>query len=191
MIRRREVQWNLLEKAHALVADVIEPGDTVVDATMGNGHDTLFLARCVGNNGRVFGFDIQGSAVASTDLRLREAGISPSCFSLHRQSHAEMHRHLESGVSAVLFNLGYLPGSDKSLVTQTRSTLEGLSQAWAMLGDGGILSIMCYPGHLGGADEAKEVSNWVKQQLSNASEISLYCRITATEKTPFLWCVCK
>ena len=56
-----------LEMAHQFLAEVITKEDVVVDATMGNGHDTAFLAQLAG---QVYAFDIQEQALVNTQERL-------------------------------------------------------------------------------------------------------------------------
>ncbi|MCA9029715.1 MAG: 16S rRNA (cytosine(1402)-N(4))-methyltransferase, partial [Planctomycetaceae bacterium] len=95
------------ELAQQAVADVVQPGDIVVDATIGNGYDTLFLAQLVGPAGTVFGFDIQSAAIQETQARISEFA---SRVTLFHASHAEMLSHLPQNivgsVTAVMFNLG-------------------------------------------------------------------------------------
>ena len=113
-----------LKSARYLARDAllraVQPGDTVVDATMGNGHDTLFLAEQVGAEGRVYAFDIQESALESTRQLLEEHGMSGR-VTLQCRSHAEMTGAVPSGLAAAVFNLGWLPG--------------------------GIVTVCAYPGH--------------------------------------------
>ena len=103
-----------LKSARFLARDTllraVQPEDTVVDATMGNGHDTLFLAEQVGPGGHVYAFDIQPEAVESTRKLLEEHGLSDRVTLLCR-SHADLAEAVPAGVAAVVFNLGWLPGS--------------------------------------------------------------------------------
>ncbi len=134
-----------------------------IDATVGNGYDTLFLAECVGENGMVFGFDIQDMTVAHAQLAKR--GLAKR-ITLFQAGHETMLSHLthstEASVSAIMFNLGYLPSGDKALVTTRQTTLAALSQSLVLLRHGGILSIACYPGHPGGEEETNAVLVWAK-----------------------------
>jgi predicted methyltransferase len=148
--------------AHRLVAEVVRPGNLVIDATLGNGHDTIFLARLVGIHGQVLGFDVQAEAVTATQDRLQDAGVL-SRAKLFTQSHSHLLQYVErETAAAVMFNLGYLPGGDHSLITEAAETLDALEQATLALKPGGILTIICYPGHAGGDSEATAVMNWIK-----------------------------
>lgn len=177
---------NLLVTAHERISQVVSAGDLVVDATMGNGHDTLFLAKCVGSGGVVIAFDMQSDALVATRERLVEEGIEPSRFQLHQKSHAELNEYVTTDVAAVVFNLGYLPRADKSLVTQTDSTIIALNHSISCLRSGGVLSVMCYPGHSGGDAEAEAVVRWMKELEPSIAKVDKYQRINAEEKSPFL-----
>lgn len=143
--------------AQRLLQHAIPPGAVVIDATVGNGHDTAWLARCVGPTGRVFGFDVQEAAIAATAARI--AGCPQ--VTLIRAGHEDLALHLpadaQGHVAAVMFNLGFLPGADHAVTTRTQTTLAGLNQALACLKTGGLISLVAYPGHPGGGDEAAAI----------------------------------
>jgi predicted methyltransferase len=153
------------EMAHRLVAAKLKAGEVAVDATAGNGHDTLLLAGIVGMDGAVFAFDVQACALAVTGSRLMERGLDKA-VSLCRAGHeklAEVVPGCHHGrVSTVMFNLGYLPGGDKSRITQEATTLSAVEQALVLLKAGGLCTVVCYPGHPGGAQEAEAVSRFVE-----------------------------
>ncbi len=154
----------LTKQAHAAVAGCVNPGDRVIDATVGNGHDCLFLAQCVAPSGRVLGFDVQPAALQATAQRLQAAGLS-EIVELTQLGHEQMAQRVRDDwvgqVSAVMFNLGYLPGSDKSVVTRATTTLPALDQGLGLLRHGGLLSLMVYHGHPGAAQEAAAIEHWV------------------------------
>lgn len=154
---------SLVHEAHKAVQAALQAGDYAIDATVGNGHDTLFLARQVGPEGIVYGFDIQQSAIDQARSRLEQGKIDTSVV-LFRASHAEMTNMIPAQfherIKAVMFNLGYLPGGDKLLITRTGTTIAALNQALRMLAPDGLLSILAYPGHPGGDQEADEVDKW-------------------------------
>ena len=130
----------------------IKEGDTVVDMTMGNGHDTLWLSDKVGEHGRVFAFDIQQSALDSTrGLLEKEAGSSN--YELILDSHSNVKKYVSSPIKAAVFNLGYLPGGDKSVTTLLDTTLAAVTAAIDLLGPDGIVLIAVYPGHAEGRRE--------------------------------------
>jgi len=154
----------LTETAHAAVRAVLGPGETAVDATAGNGHDTAFLAGLVGPGGRVFAFDVQSEALDRTAARLRAAGLTNVV--LLRRDHADLAAALpadcEGRVGAVMFNLGYLPGGDKSLKTRAESSRAAVAAALGLVRPGGVVTVVAYPSHPGGADEAAAVRRFVE-----------------------------
>lgn len=149
----------ILPFAHDLLRRALQAGDCALDATAGNGHDTLLLAQCVGVNGHVYAFDVQPPALAATRTRLQQAGLLERA-TLITDSHAHLRQHITAGLKAAVFNLGYLPGSDKTVVTQPTSTVSALTQALDLLLPGGVLVVVIYHGHSGGEEERQAVEHW-------------------------------
>lgn len=149
--------------AHDWISRIVSPGDAVVDATAGNGHDTVFLARLAGPSGQVHAFDVQKEAICATRERLEKEGLLTPAVRLHLASHDRLAELVGGPVKAVVFNLGYLPGGDKKTVTRTESTLAALKQAAALIAPNGLLSVMCYPGHEGGKEEAEAVEAFLSR----------------------------
>lgn len=147
--------------AHDWVERVLVPGDSAVDATAGNGYDTLFLARLVGPSGHVHAFDVQAAALEETRRRLRREGCGER-VSLHGCSHSRMREAVPDGVKAVMFNLGYLPGSDHAVKTVKEETVPAVQAASELLLPGGVLTVMCYPGHEGGREECEAVEEFLE-----------------------------
>ncbi|MBK1832744.1 tRNA (mnm(5)s(2)U34)-methyltransferase [Roseibacillus ishigakijimensis] len=147
------------EQAKEEVAAVLQEGERAIDGTMGNGWDTLFLAERVGPQGRVDAFDVQEAALASTSKRLMRAGLADRCR-LHHCGHEEMARFVREPIAAAMFNLGYLPHSDKRVITRGETTLRALAAARDLLRVGGVLCVVCYRGHEGGMAEAQAVWQW-------------------------------
>ncbi|MGJ0484535.1 MAG: class I SAM-dependent methyltransferase [Methylomicrobium sp.] len=157
---------SLVEKAHELIGARIRSGAIAIDATVGNGYDTLFLLQQVAPNGRVYGFDIQQSALDSARGRIGNP-VLLNCLTLCHCSHARMEKIIPETdhglINAVMFNLGYLPGSDKTIATQVESTLTALSAASRLLSSPGIITIVAYPGHEDGAHETEQVRLWCEK----------------------------
>lgn len=138
-----------LDLAHRYWTEAIRLGDTVVDATCGNGHDTLQLARLVGAEGTVYAYDIQSQAIANTRTLLEREGLLDR-VQLRQASHADLSL---TRPQAIIYNLGYLPGSDKEITTKVETSLLSITQGLEQLQSGGIMSITAYPGHQEGALE--------------------------------------
>jgi SAM-dependent methyltransferase len=135
-------------------------GDRVIDATCGNGHDTLYLARLVGEGGKVWSFDIDREALATAGKRLRDASLD-SMVELVQAGHERLNEYVKERVRAVVFNLGYLPGSEKIAITRPATTVAALEQARALLLSGGVILLSVYTGHPGGTEEGRAVDSWV------------------------------
>jgi hypothetical protein len=153
-------------EVHQFLSANIKQGDTVIDATLGNGHDALFLAGLISDEGHLFGFDIQAGAINNTLKQLASHQLAHRA-TLIMKSHAYMAAFIperfHGHVKCIMFNLGYLPGSDKSITTLPESTLSALDIALNLLSEGGIISILAYSGHPGGADECSVVKAWASQ----------------------------
>jgi predicted methyltransferase len=177
--RPTELAWTLLR-------GTVLAGDLVIDATAGNGHDTLFLAECVGENGRVIAFDVQPAAIRAAKQRVADAGFSPR-VDFYQESHAFMANHATPGsIAAIMFNLGYLPGDDHQLTTESSETLAALEAAAFVLKPGGIISVVCYPGHEAGAGEAVAVEAWMNSRASNGWRVAKYEMLGTLRPAPFL-----
>ena len=171
--------------AQEMLSRVISPGDTVVDATTGNGYDTEFLCRLVGESGRVYAFDIQQDALRVAETRLREAGLLSRATLIHA-GHEHMAEYIDSPVSAVVFNLGWLPGGDHTVTTRWETTKAAVEAAVSLLRIGGIVTICVYPGHEEGQREQRELTaflaamsnkkyNILSQRFLNASSGAPEC----------------
>lgn len=154
---------SVLDFAKRTVRRAIRPGALAVDATVGNGYDTRFLAEQVGRNGRVYGFDVQMQAIELTRVRLAEADVLER-VTFVQAGHETMKAHLppeaEGRVAAVMFNLGYLPGRDKTCITRPETTVAALRQSLRYVRPGGVVTVAIYTGHPGGKAEAEAVDAW-------------------------------
>jgi predicted methyltransferase len=147
-----------IQLAQHIVRGRVAAGDWVVDATVGNGHDTLFLANLVGADGKVLGFDIQETAIQTT----RAKTMDLPQVQLFLLGHEKAGSYIEQPLRAAMFNLGYLPGTDKQIVTQPQTTLAALDQLATSLLARGVITIILYTGHCGGAEEAAAVKAWCR-----------------------------
>lgn len=148
------------ERCHRILAEYIKEGDIAVDCTAGNGHDTLFLARAVGEAGRVYAFDVQKEAIENTSRLLTENGIDMSMVSLIQDSHANLDEYLQVDSprpNIIMYNLGYMPGGDHTITTTETDTLKSLEIALDLVTPGGIITVIAYPGHAEGAREMRAI----------------------------------
>jgi predicted methyltransferase len=138
--------------AHFYAAQVLKAGEVAVDATAGNGWDTLFLARQVGPEGRVYAFDLQQRSLDCTSALLARENLQARVL-LFQAGHEQMAAYIDGKVSVVMFNLGYLPGGDRVVVTKKETTLTAVQAALNLIRAGGLLTITAYPGHPEGKAE--------------------------------------
>lgn len=177
---------DLLQIEKTLLTPHIKAGGTVVDFTMGNGHDTLWLSRQVGENGHVFAFDIQPQALESTSRLLEGEGVTN--VSLILDSHANVKNYVKTEICAGMFNLGYLPGGDKSITTRHESSLAAITAGVELLSDDGALLIAVYPGHAEGTIEG----NMIREMLSQYDRRRICCsefHIVNSQASPFFYLV--
>ena len=178
---------SLVATAHKIISGTLASGAIAVDATVGNGHDTLFLAQQVGVGGRVYGFDIQQTALDNTRARLRQSGLLAQVELIH-DSHENFFEHIPQHhlgcIAAIMFNLGYLPGSDKNITTDSDSSLKAVSDALRLLQPGaGCLTIITYSGHPGGLEEFSRINDW-HRHLDNKQFITDSVCLEYTRKQP-------
>ncbi|WP_042274111.1 tRNA (mnm(5)s(2)U34)-methyltransferase [[Clostridium] dakarense] len=140
---------------------VVNEGDIVVDATMGNGYDTKYLAQKVGKSGFVYSFDIQEDAIKSTQKKLVKENLEDR-VKLILDGHENMVKYIEGEVSCVLFNLGYLPRCEHMIITKPNTTIKAIKHSLKLLKPHGIISIAIYTGHPGGMEEKNSVYEFVK-----------------------------
>ncbi len=160
------------KQAHSILEKILKDGDVVVDATMGNGFDTLFLSDAVGEKGRVFAFDVQELALKSTKVYLDKKAKHPENTKLILNSHEfikeELLKENVENIRAATFNLGYLPRSDKSLTTKAESTLKAI-RACLELADKSrfCLSVLCYIAHDNTSSEYLAVKEFFDTNFSS------------------------
>lgn len=185
-----------LEMAHWMLKDIIKTNDVVVDATMGNGYDTQFLAELGAN---VYAFDVQEEALNATENRLDDAGIKNQIFkknlsnlltepsvNLILSGHEKLSEYVKEPIKAAIFNLGYLPKTDKSVVTRADTTLTALDALTNQLVVGGRIAIMIYYGHEGGMEEKDAVIKWTSNLPQKDWEVTSYAPLNQIHTPPIL-----
>lgn len=176
-----------LNYSHELLEEIIQPGDLVVDGTVGNGFDTLFLAKLVGPSGKVIGFDVQKQAINTTTEKLSAQELLP-IVELHHQGHEALGTMLteQDNIKAAIFNLGYLPNSDKSIITKSDTTLTALQALLTHLTPKGRIIIVIYYGHAGGLAEKEAVLDYVKEVPQADFNVLSYQFINQKNNPPIL-----
>lgn len=175
----------VLQYAQQLLKDSIEEGDTAVDATAGNGHDTLFLAQLVGDEGQVYAFDVQKEAVDATLLRLLDHGLEHRAVVLNK-GHEEVMQYVHKPVAAAIFNLGYLPGSNHDIITRPNTTIQAIENILKLLKVGGLIVLVIYHGHPGGKEERDKVIDYVSQLPQKYVHVLKYAFLNQQNDPPFV-----
>ena len=170
------------------ILEHLSEGDVAVDFTMGNGNDTLFLSRTVGESGRVYAFDIQEEALISTSKFL-EDNSAPKNYTLICSSHHRVREFVKEPIKAGMFNLGYLPRSGKKAITTKReTTMQAVSEAIELLLPDGVLIVAIYPGHEEGALEGDMLREYFKT-LSRFRICASEFRILNSPDSPYFFLV--
>ncbi|MED1203123.1 class I SAM-dependent methyltransferase [Heyndrickxia acidicola] len=174
--------------AHQLLQSALTTGDIAVDCTAGNGHDTLFLAKLVEERGHVFGFDIQREAILQTEKRLKEENIANA--TLFNQGHETIQKAIpetaKGKVKGAIFNLGYLPGGDKHIVTHASSTMEAIEQLLDFMPSEGLIVVVIYHGHPEGQEEKNALMDYLSQLDQKKAHVLLYQFINQANDPPFI-----
>lgn len=178
---------NLRETEKAFLEPHIFPGGTVVDFTMGNGNDTLWLSQRVGPAGRVYAFDIQQQALDRTAQRLKIEGEYDN-YTLICDSHHNAPQYVKTPICAGIFNLGFLPGGDKGITTLRETTLPAVEYALTLLAPKGALLIAVYPGHEEGRLEGELLQERLSVLPQKEYSVSLL-KIVNSPECPFFYLI--
>ncbi|WP_427338753.1 class I SAM-dependent methyltransferase [Caloranaerobacter sp. DY30410] len=148
--------------AKKIIEARVKEGNIVIDATIGNGHDTVFLAKLVGETGKVYGFDIQSKAIENTKAKLIDS-ILLDRVTLIKDSHENIDNYVKEKVDLVIFNLGYLPGGDHEITTKPDSTIKAIKKSLEILKENGIIVLVIYHGHEMGKLEKNSIEQFVRE----------------------------
>ena len=155
-------KYQITEWCLRFIRDHVKEGDICIDATAGNGNDTLVLCQLVGECGKVYAFDIQEQAVVNTKKRLEEHGVAARA-EVHLESHTNMGNYAAAdSVSCITFNFGYLPGGDHNLATKKESSIEAIHEGLRLLKKGGMMSLCIYSGGDSGFEERDAILEELK-----------------------------
>jgi len=152
---------NAVEIAKRIMDLTVKDGNIVLDCTVGNGNDTLHLAKLVGESGKVYGFDIQSIALNITKDRLIENELIDRVV-LINDGHEKIDQYIHEQLDFIIYNLGYLPKGNKTIITNASTTLESVKKALQLLKNNGLLLIVSYTGHEGGKEEFNTLFDFFK-----------------------------
>lgn len=179
----------ILPFARSLLQKAVSEGDIAVDATMGNGHDTLFLANLVGEAGHVFAFDIQETAFTKTKERLEKEQLKNRvtlCETSHANIVTVIPEKIHGSIAGAVFNLGYLPGGDKQIVTKSNSTIEAIEGLLQIMKPEGIIVLVIYHGHEEGQIERDDLLSYVSSLEQEQAHVLQYGFINQKNNPPFI-----
>ncbi len=179
---------NSLYQSHDIAKKAVMPGDHVIDATCGNGGDTLFLAGLTGEDGMVYSFDIQQDALNRTLEKLKKEGMEKRVELIH-DSHARMDEYVKGKVRCVMFNLGYLPGGDHSIGTRGESTITAIKKAMELVMVNGIITVVVYYGGDSGFEEKEQVLEYIKTIDCKRFTVSRTEFVNQVNCPPILVCI--
>lgn len=175
-----------IKVAQRLLAVPLQKARCIIDATAGNGNDTLYLANASSDEARVYAFDIQREALEAT--RKKTASF------VHKiryvlDSHVHFEKHVEGAIDVAMFNLGYLPGGSHAVTTQAETTLVAVEKMTARLVVNGLLVVAAYPGHAAGEKECHILNAWLAALPSHRFTASCYAMLNHEKKPPILYIV--
>lgn len=179
----------VLQFTKSLLKKSVHSSSIVVDATLGNGHDTLFLAKLVGAEGKVFGFDVQAEAIHHSYERLSQHRMSERVTLFHaghEHLSAKIPTEYHGKITGAIFNLGYLPGSDKTIVTRPNTTITAIEQLMEMMAPEGIIVLVIYHGHEEGAVERDALLKYCQQIDQKTAHVLQYQFINQQNNPPFI-----
>ncbi len=179
---------NSLYQSHDIVMKTVRQGDTVIDATCGNGGDTIFLAGLTGEEGIVYSFDIQQAALDRTLAKLKKEGLD-NRVKLILDSHKYMDAYVKGSVRCVMFNLGYLPGGDHNIGTKGESTIAAVKKAMELIMVNGIITVVVYYGGDSGFDEKEQFLDYVNTIDCRKYTVSRTEFVNQINNPPILICI--
>lgn len=177
-----------LQMAHQLLAPRLIKASIIVDATAGNGKDTLFLARHAPNTASFWIFDIQEKALAATKALLAAHKTEINGKYIH-DCHSKLGCYISEAIDIITFNLGYLPGSDHTVSTQSSTTIKALESAANLLASGGIITIVAYPGHVSGYDECLRIEEYVRSLPQKQYTVACWQMMNQIHNPPILYAI--
>ena len=173
---------NAINISKKFIDKIINEDSVVVDATLGNGNDALYMASKLGVKGKLYGFDIQPEAIKSSTNTLKKANLLHKA-TLIEDGHENLDRYITEEVDCVVFNLGYLPNGDKKIVTNSKTTICAINKSLKLLKNNGLISIIIYYGHEGGIDEKEDIELYLSKLNQNYFDV-MKCEFTNQINNP-------
>ena len=179
---------NVTEIAKRICRLKLNDGDIAVDCTMGNGNDTAFLCQLVGDNGKVYAFDIQESAVINTRKKLQTLDFLERA-EIILDGHQNVEKYVKEKVRLVIFNLGYLPKGNHEITTKKESTIEAVQKCLYILEPNGIILLTIYTGHENGKMEKIALESFTSKLSQKEYNVANICFTNQINNPPELICI--
>lgn len=177
---------NSIQLAHCLLKDRLKEAKIIIDATAGNGNDTLFLAQNALKEAKLYAFDIQKQAILNTKELLIKNNLTLTNIELIHDSHEKFDEYISSKIDIAIFNLGYLPGGNHEFTTKNDITLKTIDKMLNKLNINGHIAIVMYPGHEEGLKEYQAIKLFVKDLPKKAFTVGWYKMINHNLNAPAL-----
>jgi len=194
MIERSELDGmknifiNVVEISKRICKLKLNNGDIAVDCTMGNGNDTAFLCQLVGDNGKVYAFDIQEGAVINTRKKLQALDFFERA-EIILDGHQNVEKYVKENVRLVIFNLGYLPKGNHEITTKKESTIEAVQKCLHILEPNGIILLIIYTGHENGKMEKAALESFTSKLSQKEYNVANICFANQINNPPELICI--
>ncbi|MGM0445204.1 MAG: class I SAM-dependent methyltransferase [Bacillota bacterium] len=143
-----------VEFSHWIIDNYLDNNKVLVDATCGNGYDTLFLSKKLDQNGKIYTFDIQKTAIENTKEKLKDKDLKIEYIN---DGHEKIDKYIDEKINCIIYNLGYLPGSNKDIITKKETTIKSLQKSLKLLAINGLIVLVIYSEHEGGEKEKNAV----------------------------------
>lgn len=155
-----KVNSNYIDVVDEILTTFNLKSKVVLDATCGRGNDSLKLLNKIGEEGFLYACDIQDEAVESSNKILIEAGYNN--YKIYKISHEYIFDYISEEIEFIIYNLGYLPKSDKSITTKADSTIKSIEKGLTKISKTGMIVIVSYLGHKESFEERDKLSDYLK-----------------------------
>lgn len=179
---RGKIIENVTMMTKMMLPHFVKEGDRCIDATTGNGHDTLYLAQLVGESGFVYGFDVQELAIEMTHDKMK----GYKNYQLICDGHQNMADYIDEAIDFIIFNLGYLPKADKAIKTLKDTTLQAIDSSLRLLKKNGILWVVVYPGHEEGQEESHALIDYLESLEQKKFSVMKTAFINQRNNPPYI-----
>lgn len=165
----------ITEIGHIILDKYITKDDTLIDMTLGNGNDSLYFIEKVKH---IYGFDIQELAINNSKKLLKEY----TNITYILDNHGNIDKY-NIKYDYAIYNLGYLPNSDKIIKTNYLDTIKSLDILIKNNIKGILLTI--YVGHEEGLIESNKIINYLKN-ITNYDLLKISLENNFKNKPPYI-----